>query len=54
MNEISFRTLGLGPKILQSIDDIGYTTPTPIQQTAIPHVLEGRDLIGIAQQIWHV
>jgi len=49
MNEISFRTLGLGPKILQSVDDSGYTTPTPIQHTAIPHVLEGRDLIGIAQ-----
>jgi len=49
MNEISFRTLGLGPKILQSVDEAGYTVPTPIQHTAIPHILERRDLIGIAQ-----
>jgi ATP-dependent RNA helicase RhlE len=49
MNEISFRTLGLGPKILQSVDDSGYTVPTPIQHTAIPQILEGHDLIGIAQ-----
>ncbi|HEV8660918.1 MAG TPA: DEAD/DEAH box helicase [Thermoanaerobaculia bacterium] len=49
MNEISFRTLGLGPKILQAVDDAGYTIPTSIQHTAIPHVLQGRDLIGIAQ-----
>jgi ATP-dependent RNA helicase RhlE len=49
MNEISFRTLGLGPKLLQSVADAGYTVPTPIQHTAIPHILEGTDLIGIAQ-----
>ena len=46
---MSFSTLGLSPKILQSIQDVGYTTPTPIQTAAIPHVLSGRDLIGIAQ-----
>ena len=46
---MSFNTLGLGPKLLQSIQDLGYTTPTPIQTAAIPRVLEGRDLIGIAQ-----
>jgi ATP-dependent RNA helicase RhlE len=34
---------------LQSITDVGYTTPTPIQTAAIPPVLAGRDLIGIAQ-----
>ncbi|HSP17498.1 MAG TPA: DEAD/DEAH box helicase [Thermoanaerobaculia bacterium] len=49
MNEIAFRTLGLGPKILQAVDDAGYTAPTPIQQQAIPLVLEGHDVIGIAQ-----
>ncbi|MGZ5492785.1 MAG: DEAD/DEAH box helicase [Thermoanaerobaculia bacterium] len=49
MNELSFRTLGLGPKLLQSVADAGYTVPTPIQHTAIPHILEGTDLIGIAQ-----
>jgi ATP-dependent RNA helicase RhlE len=46
---MSFSTLGLGPKLLQSIADAGYTTPTPIQTAAIPRVLTGRDLIGIAQ-----
>ena len=46
---MSFSTLGLGPKLLQSIADAGYTQPTPIQTAAIPRVLAGRDLIGIAQ-----
>src|SRR5687767_9057095 len=46
---MSFHTLGLGPKLLQSITDVGYSTPTPIQTAAIPPVLAGRDLIGIAQ-----
>jgi ATP-dependent RNA helicase RhlE len=46
---MSFSTLGLGPKLLQSISDAGYTQPTPIQSAAIPRVLDGRDLIGIAQ-----
>ncbi len=46
---MSFTTLGLGPKLLQSIADLGYTQPTPIQSAAIPRVLAGRDLIGIAQ-----
>ncbi len=46
---MSFSSLGLGPKLLQSIHDVGYTTPTPIQTAAVPHVLAGRDLIGIAQ-----
>jgi ATP-dependent RNA helicase RhlE len=46
---MSFQNLGLGPKALQSIADAGYTAPTPIQSSAIPHVAAGRDLIGIAQ-----
>ncbi|MGZ5445157.1 MAG: DEAD/DEAH box helicase [Thermoanaerobaculia bacterium] len=46
---MSFSTLGLSPKLLQSITDAGYTQPTPIQLSAIPRVLAGRDLIGIAQ-----
>ena len=46
---MSFSSLGLSPKLLQSIADAGYTTPTPIQSAAIPRVLDGRDLIGIAQ-----
>jgi ATP-dependent RNA helicase RhlE len=46
---MSFSTLGLGPKLLQSILDLGYAAPTPIQSAAIPLLLEGKDLIGIAQ-----
>lgn len=46
---MTFSSLGLGPNLLQSISDVGYTVPTPIQNAAIPQVLAGRDLIGIAQ-----
>src|ERR1051325_1140337 len=44
-----FRSLGLEPRILQAVQQAGYTEPTPIQTTAIPQVLAGHDLIGIAQ-----
>ena len=44
-----FRALGLPVKVLQAIDDAGYTEPTPIQLAAIPPILAGHDLIGIAQ-----
>src|SRR5882762_8331659 len=44
-----FRTLGLEPRILQAVQQAGYTEPTPIQTAAIPQVLAGHDLIGIAQ-----
>ncbi len=46
---LSFADLGLDPRLLQALDAEGYTTPTPIQTQAIPHVLDGRDLLGIAQ-----
>jgi ATP-dependent RNA helicase RhlE len=46
---MSFRALNLSPKILQAVDDAGYTEPTPIQVSAIPLILEGHDVIGIAQ-----
>ncbi len=45
----SFSDLGLDPKVLQAVADTGYTTPTPIQAEAIPHALQGRDVLGIAQ-----
>ncbi|MGH9459118.1 MAG: DEAD/DEAH box helicase, partial [Thermoanaerobaculia bacterium] len=45
----SFTTLGLGPGLLSNISRAGYTAPTPIQAQAIPAVLAGGDLIGIAQ-----
>ena len=44
-----FRALGLDTHILKAIADAGYTEPTPIQTAAIPPILAGHDLIGIAQ-----
>jgi ATP-dependent RNA helicase RhlE len=44
-----FSELSLRPELQQALSDQGYTTPTPIQAQAIPHLLEGRDLLGIAQ-----
>lgn len=44
-----FKKLKLSPEILAALAEKGYTKPTPIQQQAIPHLLEGRDLLGIAQ-----
>lgn len=44
-----FDALGLSAPILQAIEESGYTTPTPIQAQAIPIVLQGRDVLGIAQ-----
>ncbi|MBB5514216.1 ATP-dependent RNA helicase RhlE [Rubricella aquisinus] len=44
-----FSDLGLSPNLLKTIEQQGFTTPTPIQMQAIPHVLEGRDVMGLAQ-----
>src|SRR5471030_623584 len=44
-----FRALGLDQKILQAVTEAGYTEPTPIQLAAIPPIIAGHDLIGIAQ-----
>ncbi len=44
-----FRALGLGAELLTAISEAGYTEPTPIQAAAIPEILAGHDLIGIAQ-----
>ncbi|KAF0221963.1 MAG: superfamily II DNA/RNA [Rhodospirillaceae bacterium] len=46
---MSFADLGLSPELLQAVEESGYTTPTPIQQQAIPVVLMGRDVLGCAQ-----
>jgi superfamily II DNA/RNA helicase len=46
---MSFSHLGLSAKVLSAIESAGYKTPTPIQEQAIPHVLERRDVLGIAQ-----
>src|SRR5215467_1309766 len=44
-----FRRLHLAPQILKAIQEAGYAEPTPIQLAAIPEVLAGHDVIGIAQ-----
>ncbi|WP_174301378.1 DEAD/DEAH box helicase, partial [Caulobacter sp. S45] len=44
-----FSQLGLRPEVLQAVIDTGYTTPTPIQEQAIPVAMAGRDVLGIAQ-----
>jgi ATP-dependent RNA helicase RhlE len=44
-----FTDFGLAAPILQALAKAEYTTPTPIQAQAIPHLMEGRDLLGIAQ-----
>lgn len=44
-----FRPLNLSQQVLRAVQGAGYTEPTPIQVAAIPHILAGHDLIGIAQ-----
>src|ERR1700681_4239848 len=46
---MSFSQLGLSDKVQSSVASAGYTTPTPIQQQAIPEILARRDVLGIAQ-----
>jgi len=45
---LEFAQLGLGPELQRTLAALGYEEPTPIQRTAIPHLLEGRDLLGLA------
>jgi len=46
---MSFSTLNLIPELLRAVSDKGYAEPTPIQQKAIPAILDGRDIMGCAQ-----
>lgn len=46
---MTFEDLGLSEPVLNAIKDAGYTTPTPIQEKAIPYVQMGRDVLGCAQ-----
>ena len=46
---MSFEALGLSEELLRAVTDSGYTVPSPIQASAIPSVLMGRDIIGVAQ-----
>src|SRR5689334_8869787 len=46
---MTFEEFGLAQPLMRAVTAEGYTTPTPIQAQAIPHVLAGRDLLGLAQ-----
>ncbi|KAF1369824.1 DEAD/DEAH family ATP-dependent RNA helicase [Yokenella regensburgei] len=47
--ETTFADLGLKPTILEALNDLGYEKPSPIQAECIPHLLGGRDVLGMAQ-----
>jgi ATP-dependent RNA helicase RhlE len=46
---LSFDNLGLDGRLLKAVRSMGYDTPTPIQEQAIPAIIEGRDVVGCAQ-----
>ena len=46
---MSFDLMGLADETLRAVTEAGYETPTPIQKQAVPVVLQGRDVMGIAQ-----
>ncbi len=48
-SNVSFYGMGIAPKILEVLDSMKFTVPTPIQHKAIPIGIEGKDIIGIAQ-----
>ncbi len=45
---VTFRDLNLSNELLQGLDEVGYQTPSPIQAEAIPHLLQGLDILGHA------
>ncbi|WP_051786342.1 DEAD/DEAH box helicase [Endozoicomonas numazuensis] len=46
---VTFSDLPLSPAVIKAVQDVGYETPSPIQAQSIPKILEGRDLLGLAQ-----
>ena len=44
-----FEELGLTAPLLKALNDLSFETPTPVQEQAIPALLDGRDVLGIAQ-----
>ena len=46
---MNFAELGLMPRIVTKLTELGITEPTPIQSHAIPHAMNGRDVMGLAQ-----
>ena len=49
MSEVKFADLGLSEPLLRALHGAKYTTPTPIQARTIPALLQGRDVLGVAQ-----
>ncbi|WP_026303615.1 DEAD/DEAH box helicase [Jongsikchunia kroppenstedtii] len=47
--QVSFADLGFDSRVLQALTEVGYETPSPIQAATIPPLLEGRDVVGLAQ-----
>src|SRR5881296_2455879 len=45
----TFKELGLSDELVETLEHLGYESPTPIQEQAIPDLLQGRDVIGQAQ-----
>jgi len=48
-SSVSFKSLGLSSNIIKVLDEVGYETPTAIQEQCITHLLDGQDIIGQAQ-----
>src|SRR5687768_15307707 len=46
---MSFAHLGLSRPLLRAVDALNYTEPTPVQAEAIPQIINGRDLVGLAE-----
>jgi ATP-dependent RNA helicase RhlE len=46
---LSFQSFNLHPSIMAGVEALGYSTPTPIQSESIPPIMQGRDIIGLAQ-----
>ena len=46
---MDFDMLGLAPRLVSKLEELGITDPTPIQAQAIPHAMNGRDVMGLAQ-----
>src|SRR5690606_41604722 len=49
MQMATFEQFNLPKSVQKAIDDLGFTTPTPIQERAFPVIMSGRDMMGIAQ-----
>ena len=46
---MGFQKFNFKEEIMNEIKKVGYTIPTPIQENAIPHIMEGKDVLGLAK-----